>query len=205
MSTSFTPLTLRLAACTLALAATGSHAEVVTLNYANSLSAVHEYFVDDPTIAGWVQVGGSSGTWNVQRDVLTNVESPGFKVGTGPAVDACCQAEDHTFNWDMTVAGVTRAMNVTVRMTEIANDQYQVDVLDAAPVVFDLGAIGLLTIDMKPLASQFRANTPLYFAIFGQATALLSGPAVQGVPLPGTLPLAGLALAGLALMRRRAG
>lgn len=198
-----TPLTRRLAACALALAATTGHAEVVALNYANSLSEVHEYFVDDPAIAGWVQVGGSSGSWNLQRGVLTNVESPGFNVGTGAAVEACCQAENHNFQWDMTVAGVTRALNVTVRMTEIANDQYQVDVLDAAPVVFDLGAIGLLTLDMKPLATQFRANTPLYFAIFGQATALLSGPAL-GVPTPGSLPLAGVALAGLVLLRRRA-
>jgi len=95
-------------------------------------------------------------------------------------------------------------MSLTVRMTEILNNQYQFDVLDTAPMEFDLGALGVVSVDLRPWSVQLQANTPIYQFADGLATVLLSGPA-PAVPLPGTLPLAALALAGMAMGRRRAG
>lgn len=194
---------LRFLGWMLAFAAGSTGAAPVVLNYSNTGTPQHEYFVADPNIAGFVQLSGRDGTWSLQRGIAQTLAIAGASVGSGPAVPACCAAETFDFVFDMAVGGVTRQITASIQMQEVANDQYQFDLFDLPAVVFDLGAVGLLTVDLLPIAFQLLANQPLHHAIDIRATVLLSD-APAAVPLPGTLALSAAALLALGLARRRA-
>ncbi len=197
------PLLARLLASSLlALAAATAHAEPVTLGYSSTSTARHELFVDDPVVTAEVQIRGSSGSWSLQRGVSKRVTLADVFLSTGPAVAACCQAEVHDFVFGLKVAGITQQMTAAVRMTEIANDQYQFDMLDRPEVFFDLGSLGVLSVDVWSFAFQLRANNPFYNASYVFADVRLSE-RLQAVPLPATLALASLGLVMLNLQRTR--
>ena len=191
-----------LAAWMLAGAAGVCSAGPVVLNYAITAAPLQEYFVDDPVVSGTIGFEAASGSWSLMRDEPTTVLTTRMLSGTGPAVVGCCQTDVHDFILDFTVAGLTRQITARVQMREISNNQYQVDLLDTPAAEFDLGAIGTLTLDLISYAFQPQANTPNYPSFTMRATALLGDPA-QAVPLPGSLPLMALGLAGVLALRRR--
>lgn len=193
-----TPPIARTAAClwawALALITPGLSAAPVALNFSTTSTEVHEYFAHDPVIRAWAQFNGGSGTMNLERGVWQTVGLMGVSVGTGAPVDGCCQNETHDFHLDLTVAGIVRQLSASVEMKEILHNQYQYTLLDMDPVEMDLGAIGVLTIDLSPMAFQMLANTPFYGpATTAQARVMLLEP-LQAVSSPGTLSLALMAL-----------
>jgi len=190
------------AALLLLVAAATARAEVVTLNHSSTTTARHEYFLTDPVVSAEAQVVGSSGSWALQRGVSQGLNIADLRLGTGPAVETCCYAEVHDFVFGLTVGGITQQITAAVKATEIANDQYQFDVLDRPGVVFDLGSLGLLTVDVRSFALQMRANIPLYHVTYVFADVLLSE-RPQAVPLPATLALAALGLVLLSVQRQR--
>jgi hypothetical protein len=208
MHTAFrTPQRWAAALCgSLALLATaGGQAAPVAVAFSAGSSAVHEYFVADPTISAQAQVQGYEGSWNLDTGVAKRVTVGGVWLGTGPAVPGCCAAEAHDLVFDLTVGGITQAMTARVQATEISNDQYQFDFLTTPSLLFDLSGSGAgwLSVRLSTNPIQLLANTGLYEAVTLFAMAEFVD-APQGVPLPGTLVLVLLGLTALGCSRRGA-
>lgn len=193
--------TTTLCACLALLAAGASRAEPVTLAFSSTGTAVHEYFVDDPVISALAQIRGTSGSWALDRDTARTVTVAGLWLGTGAAVPECCATEAHDFVFDLTVGGITQALTARVQAREISNDQYQFDILATPEVLFDLGGLGVLSLQLATGAGQIGYGQPLYESGTVRAVAqFVDRP--SAVPLPGTLALVLAALPLLALQRR---
>jgi len=184
--------------------AAACQAAPVTLAWSASSTAVHEYFVSDPTIAAWVQLAGGSGSWALEPGTAANVSLGEWIVGTGAPVPECCATEVFDFQQQVTVAGVTATLTTRAQAKEIANNQYQFNLLDSPETLFDLGAMGVLHLSVQPAAFQALANSPFGGGGPHGLVARLEVP-TAGVPEPTSLALAVLALAVAAQGTRRQG
>lgn len=183
------------------------NAAPVTLSYASTGSAVHTFFEGQP-LESKVQLTARSGSLTLEPDAAPAwFELADVYVGTGAADPGSGTSEKAELDFQVTIQGVTKDATVVVQLTEILNDQYQFSVLDSPTLRFDLGGLGLLTLDFYTYSNQWPANDPFDPSPFSRHTYLPGLASITGtsvaVPTPGSLALAMPALALLAASRRR--
>lgn len=181
------------------LATMQAQAAPVVLNVSNAGSPTQTYFGSAPQPWAKVAIEASTEAWSLNPGVAQRVRYGWTFNETGPT-GGCCTAQTRSFAFDLTIAGVTQQVSVDIQAMQVNNDQFQFDTLDRPDVFFDLGNVGRLRLDFLPSASQMLANLGGGVALFARAE--LTAP-VQAVPVPGSLWLAGLGLALMAVPARR--
>ena len=182
-----------------ALATLQAQAAPVVLNVSNAGAATQTYFGSAPQPWASVAIESSTETWSLNPGVAQRVRYGWTFNLTGPS-GGCCTAQTRSFAFGLTIAGVTQQISVDIQAMQVNNGQFQFDTLDRPDVVFDLGSTGLLRLDFLPTANQMLADLGGGVALL--ARAQLTAP-VQAVPVPGSLWLAGLGLALMAVPSRR--
>ena len=181
------------------LAVMQAQAAPVLLTVSNSGSPTQTYFGSPPQPWATTAIEASSEEWSLDPGVAKRVRYGWTSHTTGPT-GGCCTAQTRSFAFGLTIAGVTQQISVDIQAMQVNNGQFQFDTLDRPDVVFDLGSTGLLRLDFLPTANQMLADLGGGVALL--ARAQLTAP-VQAVPVPGSLWLAGLGLALMAVPSRR--